>query len=240
MQYLLAGYANWFNARHRRPGHLFLGRLKGELIEDEGWLLGSEASVERIKRMLKIPIYQDEVPVARRVAAVSVATVLAAAAAEIQVQPSSFAVRHGKHLSRALAAWVARRLTVATLRELAAPFGPGHLDSVRGLLNRAAAVLEASPQLRGQSIPSNSASNPHHRHLGQRNRHPKNTKNGSDPAQPPLRPAWLEVAGVKMESVDGDYMVGRNAATTFVLFAHPVARGRTNEYFERVANLAKR
>jgi REP element-mobilizing transposase RayT len=35
MQYLLSGYANWFNTRHRRPGHLFQGRFKGELIEDE-------------------------------------------------------------------------------------------------------------------------------------------------------------------------------------------------------------
>lgn len=53
-----------------------------------------------------------------------------------------------------------------------------------------------------------------------------------------LRAAWLDVAGVCMESVEGGYMVGRSTATTFVLFAHPVARGRTNEYFERVANLA--
>ena len=35
MQYLLSGYANWFNTRHQRPGHLFQGRFKGELIEDE-------------------------------------------------------------------------------------------------------------------------------------------------------------------------------------------------------------
>ena len=35
MQFLLSGYANWFNTRHRRPGHLFQGRFKGELIEDE-------------------------------------------------------------------------------------------------------------------------------------------------------------------------------------------------------------
>lgn len=33
--YLLSGYANWFNTRHRRPGHLFQGRFKGELIEDK-------------------------------------------------------------------------------------------------------------------------------------------------------------------------------------------------------------
>ena len=35
MQYLLSGYANWFNTRHRCPGHLFQGRFKGELIEGE-------------------------------------------------------------------------------------------------------------------------------------------------------------------------------------------------------------
>ncbi len=35
MQYLLSGYANWFNARHRRSGHLFQGRFKGELVEDD-------------------------------------------------------------------------------------------------------------------------------------------------------------------------------------------------------------
>ena len=35
MQYLLSGYANWFNTRHRRPGHLFQGRFKAELVEDE-------------------------------------------------------------------------------------------------------------------------------------------------------------------------------------------------------------
>ena len=35
MQYLLSGYANWYAKRHRRVGHLFQGRFKGELIEDE-------------------------------------------------------------------------------------------------------------------------------------------------------------------------------------------------------------
>jgi len=36
-----------------------------------------------------------------------------------------------------VAAWLARRLTVATLRELTEPFGLSHPDSVRNLLNRA-------------------------------------------------------------------------------------------------------
>ena len=35
MQYLISGYANWHAKRHQRPGHLFQGRFKSELIEDE-------------------------------------------------------------------------------------------------------------------------------------------------------------------------------------------------------------
>ena len=37
MQYLLSGYANWFAKQHRQPGHLFQGRFRGELIEDESY-----------------------------------------------------------------------------------------------------------------------------------------------------------------------------------------------------------
>lgn len=37
MQYLLSGYANWYAKRHQRPGHLFQGRFRGELIEDESY-----------------------------------------------------------------------------------------------------------------------------------------------------------------------------------------------------------
>jgi hypothetical protein len=37
MQYLLSGYANWYAKRHQHTGHLFQGRFKGELIEDESY-----------------------------------------------------------------------------------------------------------------------------------------------------------------------------------------------------------
>ena len=37
MQYLLSGYANWYAKRHQRTGHLFQGRFRGELIEDESY-----------------------------------------------------------------------------------------------------------------------------------------------------------------------------------------------------------
>jgi len=38
MQWLGVAYTNWFNARHRRSGHLFQGRFKGVMVEDEDYL----------------------------------------------------------------------------------------------------------------------------------------------------------------------------------------------------------
>jgi putative transposase len=35
MQAFLSGYAQWAGRRRRRPGHLFQGRYKAEMIEDE-------------------------------------------------------------------------------------------------------------------------------------------------------------------------------------------------------------
>ena len=37
MQRLLSSYASGYTRRHRRPGHVFQGRFKGELIEDESY-----------------------------------------------------------------------------------------------------------------------------------------------------------------------------------------------------------
>ena len=36
MQFLNGSYSGYFNARHRRVGHLFQGRFKAQLIEEEG------------------------------------------------------------------------------------------------------------------------------------------------------------------------------------------------------------
>ena len=37
MQYLNGSYTSYFNRRHRRVGHLFQGRFKAQLIEEEGY-----------------------------------------------------------------------------------------------------------------------------------------------------------------------------------------------------------
>lgn len=56
MQYLLSGYANWYAKRHQRTGHLFQGRFKAELVEDESyfWTLSRYVHLNpvRVKRPL--------------------------------------------------------------------------------------------------------------------------------------------------------------------------------------------
>ena len=237
MQYLLSGYANWFNKRHGRPGHLFQGRFKGELIEDEhyfwnvsryihlnpvrgkrslvdrpeqwdwssypgyqwkrrrlfwiaydsvyaawqggkgnanpavayrrfveagvakppenplakavgAWLLGGDNFVDRIKQQLCEPKHRDEIPPTRRLIALSVAEVLAATAKHYGVEEASFATKYNRQQSRDIAACLARRLTVATLRELTEPFGLGHPDSVRDLVQRAEEAMAKSPKIK--------------------------------------------------------------------------------------------
>jgi len=39
IQYLGGSYTSYFNRRHRRSGHLFQGRFKGHLIEEQGYFL---------------------------------------------------------------------------------------------------------------------------------------------------------------------------------------------------------
>jgi len=237
MQYLLSGYANWFNTRHHRSGHLLQGRFKGELIEDEsyfwnvsryvhlnpvrgrrplaerpeqwrwssypgyrwkskrvswiaydtiyqawqgehggkhpetayrrfveagvdmppqnplseatgGWLLGSQAFVERIKGLMKNPKYVDEVPLARRLSGIPLESLLQAVADHYRIDPASFLVKHSKETSRDVAAWLARRVTTATLRELSSPFGLGHPDSVRNLIRRTEQAMQKSRTFR--------------------------------------------------------------------------------------------
>ena len=237
MQYLLSGYANWYAKRYHRSGHLFQGRFRGELIEDEsyfwtisryfhlnpvrgkrplvshprdwpwssypgyadrrrrvawvcydaiyrawqgemggqqaelayrrfveaglaeppenplakavqGWLLGSAAFVQRIREQLEGPVHEDQVPAARRLRNVDPERVLDVVAGHYGISVEAFRQRHNGSQARDVAAWLARRLTTATLRELAVAFGLNHPDSVNNLVRRIDRRLVASRELR--------------------------------------------------------------------------------------------
>ena len=237
MQRLLSSYANGFARRHRRPGHLFQGRFKGELVEDEsyfwtvsryihlnpvrgkrplaldprdypwssyggfadrrrrlswvaydvlleawqgelggsdasvayrryveqgvqsppanpfaaaahGWLLGRREFVDRIRQQMKSPRFVDEVPRARLLRSLDADSVFAAVSAYYGVELAIFGVRGNGQIARAVAAWLARRMTSATLRDLATRLGLGRPESVSNLTRRIDRDLEEDSRLR--------------------------------------------------------------------------------------------
>ena len=235
MQYLLSGYANWYAKRHQRTGHLFQGRFKAELVEDEsyfwtlsryvhlnpvrgkrplvthprdwnwssyngycdkrkqqewvayeqvlsawkgemggaqperayrrfvesgidqppkspmadaldGWLIGSEAFLARVKKLLKQPAKIDQVPKAKRLNGLTVENVIDTVAMHFGTTANSYRARRSLASGRDLAAWIAHRKTTATLRELAVYFGLSHPDSVSNLIRRTERDLVKSDQ----------------------------------------------------------------------------------------------
>jgi REP element-mobilizing transposase RayT len=239
MQYLLSGYANWHSKRHQRPGHLFQGRFKAKLVEDESyywelsryihlnpvrgkrplvkhprewpfssypgyvqkrhrldwisyntvfaawqgemggknaenayrryveaglaspiedpflnspydWLLGSNAFVEKLRSCMERPQFEDEMPTARKLAALSPERVLVAVAVYYGVDVSDFRRKRNGHISREVAAWLARRLSTATMRELAGAFGLTNPTSLSNLTRRVDQKLKTSAKLRAE------------------------------------------------------------------------------------------
>jgi len=114
----------------------------------QGWLPGSVDFVDKIRARVGQAGHHDQVPAARRLAAVDLVRVQSAVAAHYRVDPQTFRNRGGESISRDVAAWLSRQLTSCTLRELAAVFGLGHADSVRNLTRRVDRALPDSSKLR--------------------------------------------------------------------------------------------
>ncbi len=75
-------------------------------------------------------------------------SVFTAVARYYKVASGIFICRGNSHIARASAAWLARRLTQATLRELAISPGLGRPESVSNLTRRIDRALAKDPQLR--------------------------------------------------------------------------------------------
>ena len=114
-----------------------------------GWLLGSAAFVQRMRDQMKQPAHEDQVPAGRQLRNVDPQSVLGAVAAHYGVSVESFRQPHSGNPPRDVAAWLTRRLTTATLRELSTAFGLNHPDSVNNLVRRVDRQLLASRELRG-------------------------------------------------------------------------------------------
>jgi putative transposase len=79
---------------------------------------------------------------------VDVESVFEAVTDYFDVDPAILSLRGDGHVARAVAAWLARRLTTATLRELAGPLGLGRPESVSNLTRRVDRDMAKSSQLR--------------------------------------------------------------------------------------------
>jgi REP element-mobilizing transposase RayT len=62
MQYLNGSYTGYFNRRHRRAGHLFQGRFKGHLIEQQGYFLEISRYLHLLPVRAKIAARPEEYP----------------------------------------------------------------------------------------------------------------------------------------------------------------------------------
>jgi hypothetical protein len=67
-----------------------------------------------------------------------------------ELEEGAFGRRYDRHLGRALAAWLCRRHTEATLCELAERLGLARAESVPNLTRRVDEALRASPALAGE------------------------------------------------------------------------------------------
>src|SRR5215469_5095441 len=82
-----------------------------------GWVLGSEKFVQRLRALAGPPSAEPDAPEARQLAGLSVELICARVAAHYGLQPSDLA-RRGSIDARSAAAWLCRRYTEASLREL--------------------------------------------------------------------------------------------------------------------------
>ncbi|WP_197171843.1 transposase [Novipirellula aureliae] len=238
MQHWLSGYANWYAKRNRRTGHLFQGRYKAFLVEDEGyywnlsryihlnpcmggkplaltpeaypnssyggyarksrqldwiayeehhrywtglhggsdpfssyrkfvkqgltgevdskvdrlrdWVYGSE---DFLKRMLAMAAGEDVDENDRRIRKthpLSAEQIIGAVADYYHVEPQAYRIFRSPAGGRDLAAYLCRRYSGITLRELSLQFGLSHPDGSANLVRRAKARLKESVKLRNE------------------------------------------------------------------------------------------
>jgi putative transposase len=234
MQSFLSGYAIWAGRRWRRLGHLFQGRYRAEMIEDEsyywtvsryihlnpvraglvklpeqwewssypgyrdarraqawvaheallaawqgdhggrdarqayarfverglddpptspfrdafgGWVLGSERFLARLRSLASSIRSDPPVAEARQLSGLDPKRIFAAVTSFYGLDDAALLRRHDPHVARAVAAWLCRRHTEASLRELAAGLGLSRPDSVPNLTRRIDTRLKASPEL---------------------------------------------------------------------------------------------
>jgi hypothetical protein len=112
-----------------------------------GWILGSEQFLARVRSLASSIQSNPPVAEARQLSGLDPKRIFAAVTSFYGLDHEALSRRHDPHLARAVAAWLCRRHTEATLRELAARLGLSRADSVPNLTRRIDTRLKTSPEL---------------------------------------------------------------------------------------------
>ena len=117
----------------------------------ERFLQGLEAVVLgfawELLAFVLMPNQLDAVPLARPLLTLDLGTVLGTVAGFYGISPALLRERGNPHLARPVAAWLARRHTLATLRELAPRLGLRRPGSVGNLTRRIERQADGNAQL---------------------------------------------------------------------------------------------
>ena len=131
---------SWSAALTIRPRHRFAMPLAAGFWAPSDSCLDCEISPVRDS-----PIHRS--PRQRQLSGLDPKRIFAAVTSFYRLDDAALSQRHDPHLARAVAAWLCRRHTEASLRELAAPLGLSRPDSVPNLTRRLETRLKASPEL---------------------------------------------------------------------------------------------
>jgi hypothetical protein len=112
-----------------------------------GWILGSEAFIDQLRRRSALVASNALLPEGRQLAALDPKRIFAAVAEFYGIDEATLARHHDPHLARPVAAWLCRRHTNVPHRLLAKPLGLSRGDSVPNLVRRLEARLKTSPRL---------------------------------------------------------------------------------------------
>jgi hypothetical protein len=112
-----------------------------------GWVLGSERFLARLRSLASSIRSDPPVAEARQLSGLDPKRMFAAVTSFDGLDDAALSRRHDPHVARAVAAWLWRRHTEASMRELAAGLKLPRPDSVPNLTRRIDTRLKASPEL---------------------------------------------------------------------------------------------
>jgi hypothetical protein len=118
----------------------------------QGWVLGSDGFIDRVRAMVRGQFRPERRPEARLMAGLPLERVCAVVCSVYGISPEELGRRGSRQVARAALAYVARQRTTATHAELMRWLGVSRPESVPNLTRRFASWLRSDVRVREQLI----------------------------------------------------------------------------------------